>query len=193
MTKRGVTKESILKAAAKVFFENGYEKTTVNMILAEAHAVTGSFYHFFASKEALFEAVTERFLEEYAETFRSIAADETLTMEQMLDRFFNELQKTMTAYYSALQADRLHWTVQYALHDRTLEQMAGPLAEAIGRMKREGIIKSFLDAEDDVLAGILLRGSEAVIHGGSRHYHSGYGSQQLRSELIAFWKRIIEF
>ena len=50
-----------------VFFENGYEAASVKMILAEADAVTGSFYHFFSSKEELFEAVIERFLSEYAE------------------------------------------------------------------------------------------------------------------------------
>ena len=67
MAKKGETREVILDAAEKVFFQNGFEKTSVKMILEEAQIVTGSFYHFFPSKEALFEAVTERFLNAYAE------------------------------------------------------------------------------------------------------------------------------
>ncbi len=40
MAKRGETREIILKAATKVFFENGFEKTSVKMILSEANIVT---------------------------------------------------------------------------------------------------------------------------------------------------------
>lgn len=53
MAKKGETREVILDAAEKVFFQNGFEKTSVKMILEEAKIVTGSFYHFFPSKEAL--------------------------------------------------------------------------------------------------------------------------------------------
>ena len=72
MAKKGETREVILDAAEKVFFQNGFEKTSVKMILEEAKIVTGSFYHFFPSKEALFEAVTERFLNAYAERIGGI-------------------------------------------------------------------------------------------------------------------------
>ena len=40
MAKRGETRETILQAATKAFFENGFEKTSVKMILEEAHIVT---------------------------------------------------------------------------------------------------------------------------------------------------------
>ena len=43
MAKKGETREVILDAAEKVFFQNGFEKTSVKMILEEAKIVTGSF------------------------------------------------------------------------------------------------------------------------------------------------------
>ena len=55
MAKRGETREKIIAAATKVFFEHGYEDASVKMIIDEAGIVTGSFYHFFPSKEANFE------------------------------------------------------------------------------------------------------------------------------------------
>ena len=67
MAKKGETREKILNAATKVFFENGFEATSVKMILDEANVVTGSFYHFFPSKENLFENVVEKFLQNYTE------------------------------------------------------------------------------------------------------------------------------
>ena len=45
------------------------------MILAEANVVTGSFYHFFPSKEALFESVIERFLKNYTDRVTNIFTD----------------------------------------------------------------------------------------------------------------------
>ena len=89
MAKRGETRDVIIQAAAKVFFENGFEKTSVKMILEEAHVVTGSFYHFFASKEALFEAVAESFMEAYTRRVSAILDDDTLDMDQIIECFLN--------------------------------------------------------------------------------------------------------
>ena len=64
MAKRGETREKILAAGTRVFFEHGFEAASVKMILEESGVVTGSFYHFFPSKEKLFEEVVKLFLEE---------------------------------------------------------------------------------------------------------------------------------
>ena len=185
MAKRGETREVILNAAEKVFFANGYEKTSVKMILQEADIVTGSFYHFFASKEALFEAVVERYLEGYAGTVRKVLEDESLEMEEIIDRVLEEFRKTMDTYNNVLQADNLHWTVQYALHDRTLETIAVPLSGTLARLKAQGTIQSSLPVDDGTLAMILLRGSEAIIHGETQ--------KEKQEALMEFWKSILSF
>ena len=76
MAKKGETREKILNAATKVFFENGFEATSVKMILDEANVVTGSFYHFFPSKENLFENVVEKFLHNYTESVSLILGND---------------------------------------------------------------------------------------------------------------------
>ena len=95
MAKRGETREKILAAATRVFFEHGFEATSVKMILEEADVVTGSFYHFFPSKEILFEQVIERFLEEYSERVGDILGDENLSLDQTLDTILDELLVTL--------------------------------------------------------------------------------------------------
>lgn len=190
MAKKGGTREAILEAAKKVFFVYGYEKTTVKQIREEAHVVTGSFYHFFPSKEALFEAVTARFLEEYNERIRAILNDEANDAGQMIRGITEELRRTADIYYNALQGDHLHWTIRLALHERTLEAMTEPLAEAIARMKDRGEISARLDADDAVLAGILIRGSEALIHSGEG-VSERLQSEKLYDDLKAFWNCII--
>lgn len=52
---------SILDAAFRLFLEKGYDGTSLNGILAEVPFSKGALYHHFSSKEALLEAVIERF------------------------------------------------------------------------------------------------------------------------------------
>lgn len=52
---------SIIEAAFRLFLEKGYDGTSLNRILAEVPFSRGALYHHFESKEALLEAVIERF------------------------------------------------------------------------------------------------------------------------------------
>lgn len=193
MAKRGETREVILKAATKVFFENGFEKTSVKMILSEADIVTGSFYHFFPSKEALFEAVVEEFLKDYSLRVSTILVDDTLEIEQIISGFFDEFIKSSSTYFKVLQADKLHWTIKCALHDMTIETMVKPMTHALARLLEDGSIKNPLDLDVETLARILIKGSEAVIHRKKSEENAVYRYDDLRDNLIKFWKHIILF
>ena len=142
MAKRGETKETIINAAEKIFFKNGFERTTVKMILEEARVVTGSFYHFFPSKEMLFEDVVERFLIQYERRIRAVLENESLSVNQIIEGILREMSQSAEAYYNVLEGDRLHWTIQSALHERTLTAMIEPLSNALARLKECGEIKT---------------------------------------------------
>jgi TetR/AcrR family transcriptional regulator, transcriptional repressor for nem operon len=57
------TKEKIVDAAMYLFWERGYNAAAIADILERAQANSGSFYYFFKSKEALLDAVLDRYLE----------------------------------------------------------------------------------------------------------------------------------
>ena len=57
------TRTRLLDAARYLFWEKGYAATGMAELLERAQANSGSFYHFFASKEALLLAVLEDYLE----------------------------------------------------------------------------------------------------------------------------------
>lgn len=188
MAKRGETKEKILEAATKVFFANGFEATSVKMVLEEADVVTGSFYHFFPSKEALFEVVVERFLDQYTQKVFAILGNETLSETEILEQFMVLLQITSRDYFESLQGDRLHWTVQSALHERLVSSMIPPVAAFLSSRQSAGRIRKKLDVDDVTFARILIRGFEAIIHRGPDMPEK----EQLRRELLAFWNMLIE-
>jgi AcrR family transcriptional regulator len=57
-----VKREAILVAAARVFAEKGYGRTTIQEVLDESGATKGALYHYFANKQELAQAlVTEYF------------------------------------------------------------------------------------------------------------------------------------
>ena len=57
------TRDRLVHAARELFWERGYVATGVNDILERAQARSGSFYHFFESKEALLNAVLDLYVE----------------------------------------------------------------------------------------------------------------------------------
>jgi AcrR family transcriptional regulator len=75
----------ILDAAAEIFAETGYETATTEAIAARAGTSIGSVYQFFPNKQALFDAVAQRYLE------RTRAVFDELTQPAQLDRPWEDL------------------------------------------------------------------------------------------------------
>ena len=64
----------ILDAAAELFAEIGYQKATTNAIAARAGASPGSLYQFFPNKEAVAQALADRYLEQLQTMFDTVLA-----------------------------------------------------------------------------------------------------------------------
>lgn len=65
--KRQSTKSRIVKAAWNLFYKNGYDKTTVEDIIAASKTSKGTFYHYFKGKESLLNSLSYLFDEKYEE------------------------------------------------------------------------------------------------------------------------------
>ena len=63
---------ALIDAGAELFAEKGYEATTMTEIASRAGAAIGSLYQFFPSKEALAEALFNRFAERAAASFAQV-------------------------------------------------------------------------------------------------------------------------
>ena len=61
------TKGKIVSAAWKLFYEQGYDNTTVEDIIYESETSKGSFYHYFEGKDALLGSLAMIFDEKYEE------------------------------------------------------------------------------------------------------------------------------
>lgn len=191
MAKKGETREKILNAATKVFFENGFEATSIKMILDEANVVTGSFYHFFPSKENLFENVVEKFLQNYTEKVCLIFGNDSLGVDEQFRLFLDEIQNASKTYYRVLQGNRLHWTMQHALHNKTVEALVFPLSGLLKRRIDQGTIESRIDVDTTTLAAILVKGIEAIIHGKQGNCPGNYESDTVEKNIRDFIQLIL--
>ena len=66
------TRGRIISAAWKLFYEQGYENTTVEDIVFESETSKGSFYHYFEGKDALLGTLSNVFDEKYEELMKTM-------------------------------------------------------------------------------------------------------------------------
>ena len=90
---------ALIDAGAELFAEKGYEATTMTEIASRAGAAIGSLYQFFPSKEALAEALFNRFAERAAASFARVE-------ELAPGRSPAELADLLIDYKLALGTDR---------------------------------------------------------------------------------------
>lgn len=87
MKKINNTKSRIVTAAWKLFYEQGYDNTTIEDVLEEANVSRGTFYHHFAGKDSLPASLSYLFDEKYTE-LAEIMDPKMDPIEKLL--FFNQ-------------------------------------------------------------------------------------------------------
>lgn len=73
------TKKKIVSAAWKLFYEQGYNGTTIDDIVVESGTSKGSFYHYFAGKDDLLSSLAYLFDEKYEELEEAMTDDMSST------------------------------------------------------------------------------------------------------------------
>jgi AcrR family transcriptional regulator len=105
--------EDLLTAAAQVFAEMGYAAATTNAIAARAGVSIGSLYQFFPNKEALMDALLERYL---AELEREVfVPEEHLPITPRMERLIERLARFHEAH-AGFRALFLEANVEHRIH-----------------------------------------------------------------------------
>jgi AcrR family transcriptional regulator len=74
-TVHAVRRDAFVDAAQRLIQAKGYEQMSVQDVLDEVDASRGAFYHYFASKAALLEAVVDQQMDGALASFASLLAD----------------------------------------------------------------------------------------------------------------------
>ncbi len=81
--KKRKTKKNIVSAAWRLFYEQGYDDTTVDEIIRASGTSKGTFYHYFKGKDALLTSLSELFDNKYEELIQDMP-EEMGSFEKLL-------------------------------------------------------------------------------------------------------------
>ncbi|MFL0711372.1 MAG: TetR/AcrR family transcriptional regulator [Microcella pacifica] len=132
-------RDEIVEAAFRLFLERGYEATSLARILDTVPYSKGAVYHHFASKEALLEAVIERFFTSLLDPTDAPRPTEPVALaHRMVDDYVDAIDAVApyaspTAYYAFLTsvAPRASEAIG-AAHTASAAELAGALEPLTG-------------------------------------------------------------
>lgn len=144
------TKSSIVSAAWKLFYQYGYDKTTIDDIVELSQTSKGTFYHYFGSKDDLLGSLSYLFDKKYEELEETMdpSLDPISKLLFMNHELFLMIENTVSvSLLSQLFASHLIGKGERYLldQDRTYYKLLRQLAI---EGKEQGIFKESLSVND---------------------------------------------
>jgi AcrR family transcriptional regulator len=141
IAEQAARREAILDAAQRLILSNGYERLTVQDILEDLQMSKGAFYHYFDSKPAVVEALTQRLVDDSERALARIAADPELGAVKKLQLFFGEIIRWKSERQNLMVAMLPVWYAPDNLGFRMLVDRATAkrLAPLLSLIVRQGV------------------------------------------------------
>jgi AcrR family transcriptional regulator len=130
------TKSRIISAAWKLFYDKGYENTTIEDIVALSGTSKGSFYHYFEGKDALLGTLSTLFDEKYEELIPKI--DDITSSFEVLMYLNHELFLMIENSVSIELLSRLLSTQLFARGERHLLDRSRTYFKLLFKIVRDG-------------------------------------------------------
>ena len=92
-------KQEILDTAMRIFYEKGYEKTSITDIARAIGVAQGLCYRYFPSKEALFDSAIDQYAEELVNQFSIPTDNSTLTLKEIIETMPVMVETENNDYY----------------------------------------------------------------------------------------------
>ncbi len=99
-----VRRAELLDCAQRLFMEKGYERTTINDVIAATGLSKGAFYHHFRAKEDLLEAITTRFGQQAVARVAGVQEDNSLNALERINRLLTLTREWKIEHLSELRA-----------------------------------------------------------------------------------------
>ncbi len=161
----GALSEQNLARATRLFWEKGYEATSVSDLAGRTGLHRAAIYGEFGSKRRLFAALLQRYREQVAETMMSPIAEKDASLAQV-QRFFEKLGAVADAPDGRRGCLLVLSAAETAPHlpsvarivEAYLGDLRNRLARALDNAQRQGEARADLDctAAADYLAGAVL-------------------------------------
>jgi AcrR family transcriptional regulator len=152
-------RNEILDVAQRLVYTKGYERMTIQGILADLQISSGAFYHYFDTKPAVLEALVERMQQEAEQPLLSIVHDPSLPALEKLRRFFATLENSRTAQKTFLAGLARVWyaddnaIVRQKVDEAIIQRRTPMLAVIVRQGNQEGVFRT---AYPDQVGRVIL-------------------------------------
>ncbi len=126
----GGTKNKIAEVGRRLFFEKGFDGTSIREIMRGVGGEIGLFYYYYKSKDELFSDVLEHFFEPYEKEFKRLIDEAREKPYRALLRFFTYIKKEVRAFRLKYEGN-MHKTVRLAIREQTLTVIEPYIEEII--------------------------------------------------------------
>ena len=113
------TKNKMIEVGTKLFFENGFDGTSIRNIADEVGCEVGLFYYYYKSKDDLFSDILEHFFEPYKKDFQAIVDGIRENNDRALERFFKYMHVEVRDFRAKYEGN-MHRTVRWAIREQAL-------------------------------------------------------------------------
>jgi len=153
-----VRRAELIDCAQGLFLTRGYDRTTVNDVIASAGVSKGAFYHHFAAKEDLLEALAERFARDSLAFIARLQADPSLDALQRINRLMALGREWKREHMAELRAmfTTLLKPENAVLYHRIVEAAVAVLAPALAAIIATGEAEGAFDGGDPRIAAETL-------------------------------------
>lgn len=132
----------LIRAAAKLFREKGYERTTVRDLAAAVGLQSGSLFHHFSSKEAILFAVIEEALETTVNHLQKAVLSSSDVKTRLKALIKAELESILGETREGLAVTFFEWRGLSEEHRAWVDKMyltyKGVWQDVLGQAEREG-------------------------------------------------------
>ena len=187
------TRDSILRAAIKVFAKHGFSGGSVEKISKAARSVDRMIYYYFGNKEGLFVAALEEIYRRFdaAEAALLLDSDDPVEALAAMIRFVVRYYRDHPEFVSLLNSENLHRGRHLGKSRRTREY-SSPAVGTTDRVLRSGVAKGLFRADVTARDLYLLIAAAGYFHQSNRFTLSAFLGEDLEApEALARWEGFV--
>jgi len=187
------TRESILRAATKVFAKHGFAGGRIEQISKAAKSYDRMIYYYFGSKEGLFIAVLEEMYRRFneAESTLSLAEAHPVDALKAVIRFMWAHYQKHPEFITLLNTENLHRGKHISKSLRAREY-SSPAVSVLGEVLARGAAQKVFRADVAARDVYLMIASMGYFYLSNRFTLSAFLGEQLETpEALAHWERFL--
>ncbi len=187
------TRESILRAAIKVFAQHGYDGGSVEKISRLANSYDRMIYYYFGSKEGLFIEVLETIYRRMNDAEAELALDisQPIKALEQVVHFVLDYYRAHPEFVTLLNTENLH-KGKHIVKSLRAKDYSSPAIAVIGDILQSGVSQGVFRADISARDVYLLIAATGYFYMSNRYTLTAFLGENIdAAQAVANWKSFV--